>query len=230
VIARLLFELAKGPLAGSVVGRGFQYGSALLPVTRLLDTDRLIAFYHPKPAWERHILIVPKRPIPSLLHLARPEHVVSFTDVLQAAHTLVQSPALDGRGYVLCANGGPRQEVGQVHFHLFTGASYVRPLPVEIASPPLYSDDALAIVHHPQPTWETHLVIVPCPALPPLAALTVEASVRLRRALVPLAWLDQRFDLVTRGYTLYLQEDGATTHHPLVFHIVAGDQLAAAGA
>lgn len=51
MIPRALFALAKRPLLGTVVGHGFRYGSGLLPVNRVLETEQIIAFYHPKPAW-----------------------------------------------------------------------------------------------------------------------------------------------------------------------------------
>ena len=41
----------------------------LLPVDRLRETKTLIAFYHPKPAYSFHVLIVPKKTVQSLANL-----------------------------------------------------------------------------------------------------------------------------------------------------------------
>ena len=41
----------------------FAHMSFALPVNRLIETETLIAFRHPTPAWAVHILIVPKKVI-----------------------------------------------------------------------------------------------------------------------------------------------------------------------
>jgi histidine triad (HIT) family protein len=224
-VGRALFELAKRPLVGRAVGLGFAYGSALLPVRRVLTTDRLIAFYHPRPAWPDHILIVPKRPIRTLLDLAAPVNARHIADILLAAGRIVGDLGLRERGYVLCANGGPRQEVMQIHFHLFTGRRYVRPFDGEPPAASLVADLALAFFPHPRPNWETHLLILPRRPLPPPADLTPADGPALPRLIGPLPDLDGRFHLTARGYTLFIQE-----HEPverrLVLHIAAGPQTA----
>jgi histidine triad (HIT) family protein len=226
LVGRALFELAKRPLVGRAVGLGFAYGSALLPVRRVLATDRLIAFYHPKPAWQDHILIVPKRPIRTLLHLAAPENSRSFAEIMLAARRIVGDLGLRERGYVLCANGGPRQEVMQVHFHLFTGRRYVRPFGGEPPAAGLVADPELAVFPHPCPSWETHLLICPRRPLPPLADLTPADGPALPRLIGPLPDLDARFHLTARGYTLFIQEHEATERRRLVLHVAAGPPTA----
>ncbi len=225
MIARTLFELAKRPTIGHAVGFAFRYGSALLPVKRVLTTDRVIAFYHPKPAWPSHLLIVPKRSIRSLLQLADARNVAFLTDIIVAARDIIHALDLRDRGYVLCANGGPRQDVQQVHFHLFTDTYYVNTFAGDLPAETLPADPDIAVFPHPRPNWETHLLICPRRTLPPLVAITTAADTTLQKMLAPLKGLNEQFDLVTRGYTLFVQESDPAARQRLVFHLVAGHQL-----
>ena len=68
------------------------------------------------PCYDRHLLILPRR------------MVATFTDIREEAllpevvHTAVQASRLalgNGGHILLCANGGCRQEVKQLHFHLY---------------------------------------------------------------------------------------------------------------
>jgi diadenosine tetraphosphate (Ap4A) HIT family hydrolase len=222
VIAKTLFALAKRPVVGRAVGAGFAYGGALLPVRRVLVTARAIVFYHPKPAWRDHLLIVPKRPIRTLLHLASPRNDAFFADIILAARRATELLGLQGRDFVLLANGGPRQEVQQVHFHLFTGESYVNPLGGPAPAETLLPDPEVAVLLHPRPNWETHLRLRPRRDLPPLADLTAGDAAALRHLLHPLGALDERYRLTARGYSLFAPEDDMAASRRLTFHLVAG--------
>ena len=66
-LSEQIFKLAKTPLGDLIVGVAFGTPLAnLLPIKRIKETDKVIAFWHPKPFWERHILLVPKKQIKSL--------------------------------------------------------------------------------------------------------------------------------------------------------------------
>jgi hypothetical protein len=49
-IRRLLFTFARSSLAGWIVGWLFAHMSFVIPVSRLRETDSLIAFHHPSRA------------------------------------------------------------------------------------------------------------------------------------------------------------------------------------
>lgn len=49
----------------ALISLGFTYMSFAIPVERLHETLTLLAFYHPKPSYAVHILLVPKRSIPN---------------------------------------------------------------------------------------------------------------------------------------------------------------------
>lgn len=119
-VARLLFRGARTPAAGRAVGWGFAHLSSLLPLGRLYETERLVAFYHPKPAYPLHILIVPKQAVPNLRALS-PNAAPLLAEIVAAAQQVVERLRLEEHGYRLIINGGRYQDVGQLHVHLVSG-------------------------------------------------------------------------------------------------------------
>ncbi|MEO7804097.1 MAG: HIT domain-containing protein [Actinomycetota bacterium] len=91
-----------------------------MPVDKLHETGLVVAFRHPKPTHETHILIVPKRAIASFEELESTDLPV-VADVIACAQRIVQDLGLNPLGYSLVVNGGPRQDVAQIHFHLLAG-------------------------------------------------------------------------------------------------------------
>ena len=91
--------------------------SFAIPINRLRETDTLIAFYHPKPAYPFHILLVPKKAIATFKELDTKD--VSFlTDLYSTVQGLVEEFHLTA--YRLIVNGGEYQDFPQLHFHLIS--------------------------------------------------------------------------------------------------------------
>lgn len=111
----LLFALARSRFSGWIIGWVFAHMSFLLPVDRLRDTSVLIAFYHPKPSYPVHILIVPKRAKQSITDLTAAD-----ADFMIALFETVKDLAaeLNLSAYRLIVNAGDYQDVPQLHFHL----------------------------------------------------------------------------------------------------------------
>ena len=91
----------------------------LIPVDRLYETERVVAFYHPKPSYHTHILIVPKHRIRSLMAVTEAE-IAIIQDVIFATQHLVKELGLEEGGFRLVVNGGTYQDVMQVHWHLIS--------------------------------------------------------------------------------------------------------------
>jgi histidine triad (HIT) family protein len=119
-ISKVLFMIARSRFGDAIIGWSFAHLTALFPVDRLYETDAVLAFYHPRPAYPLHILIVPKRAIGSFLDLTEADTPV-LTEVVAAAQHLVRELRLKEPGFRLMVNGGPYQDVGQIHFHLISG-------------------------------------------------------------------------------------------------------------
>lgn len=116
-----LLTLARTRLGGALLRWSFAHMSHLLPVqNKLYESERVLAFRHPQPAYPTHILLVPKRPIPSLSGLT-PADFPTLDEIYLAAQALVKALDLEASGYRLIVNGGACQDVPLLHFHLVSG-------------------------------------------------------------------------------------------------------------
>lgn len=101
-----------------MAGWMFAHMSFALPVKRLLESEGVIAFEHPSPAWAVHILIVPKKGIEGVEGLGAVDSAV-LAEVFSTVQTLVSR--LELKAYRVIVNGGDFQEVKHLHFHLVAG-------------------------------------------------------------------------------------------------------------
>lgn len=89
--------------------------SFAIPVKRLRETETLMAFHHPKPSYEFHVLLVPKKAVGSLMGLDVND-TAFLSDLYSAVQGLVEEFHLPA--YRLIVNGGEYQDFPQLHFHL----------------------------------------------------------------------------------------------------------------
>ena len=119
-MSKKLFTLAKTPIGDLIVGLAFGKFSKLLPVKKVKETDKVIAFWHPKPFWQKHILIVPKKAIKKLTVITE-DDLEYIDEVFRVSREIVEKLGWEKEKYSLLVNGGKRQEVNQLHFHLASG-------------------------------------------------------------------------------------------------------------
>jgi histidine triad (HIT) family protein len=100
-----------------LVGWVFEHMSFAIPVKRLRETKTLMAFYHPKPSYPFHVLLVPKKAVATLQELD-PKDTSFLTDLYSTMQSLVEEYQLSA--YRLIVNGGEYQDFPQLHFHLIS--------------------------------------------------------------------------------------------------------------
>jgi histidine triad (HIT) family protein len=88
------------------------------------EDEHVLAFKDIYPKAPVHVLIVPKRHIPSLAHLER-EDIELMGRCVHAARTLAEAKGYAEKGFRLSVNTGPEggQVVYHVHFHFTAGRS-----------------------------------------------------------------------------------------------------------
>lgn len=121
-MSRFLIRLARTRLGEFLLGSLFSSFSFAIPVSKLRDTETLIAFFHPQPSYPTHILLVPKRKYRSLIDIS-PDDVELMKDLIDAVSSLVEEFDLETAGYRLIVNGGEAQDVKLLHFHLISDGS-----------------------------------------------------------------------------------------------------------
>ncbi len=124
MLQKTLFNLTASSFGRLFIGWLFTHMSFVIPVNRLRETETLLAFFHPKPGYPVHILLVPKKAIESLSAI-QPEDHSFLNEVVQITQDLVEELNLTQPGFRLIVNGGEYQDVPQLHFHLISGESLV---------------------------------------------------------------------------------------------------------
>jgi histidine triad (HIT) family protein len=104
-------------LFAPLIGWIFAHMSFVIPVKRLRETETLMAFYHPKPSYQFHVLLLPKKAIPSLKEFDSTD-TTFLTDLYSTVQSLVDEFQLPA--WRLIVNGGEYQDFPQLHFHLIS--------------------------------------------------------------------------------------------------------------
>ncbi|ERI94109.1 histidine triad domain protein [Clostridiales bacterium oral taxon 876 str. F0540] len=89
-------------------------------VRKVFETDNVLAYYHTKPAYEKHIVVIPKKHISSLITITEEEN-----DLLLELLGVVKKVAADivsehGACRVI-TNLGDYQDSKHLHWHLVFG-------------------------------------------------------------------------------------------------------------
>ncbi len=215
MLRKLLFQMAKGPLMGKAVGKAFQHCSWMIPVKYVYRGRDILAFEHPKPAYPNHLILTPQM---AVRHLLQEEFAPFFGAIWEVARKICAAHPEYHASFTLVANGGKRQEVQQVHFHLFTNHEMVNTYSAqEQAQNVFYRDRDICVLEHPAPDWETHFVI--CPASPMDGSEAAQAAY-FEGVLRGLGLLNEAFHLAQNGYSLLYRHDH-DMESPM-FHVISG--------
>lgn len=217
MLKQWLFKIAKRPLMGKVVGTAFRYCSFLIPVKKVYSSREILAFHHPKPSYNNHIVLSPKKVIRNLQQMASDNNRY-FAGLWEAAKQIAASHTEYQDSFVLLANGGKRQEVQQVHFHMFTGHKIVNAFsPRAQNETVIYRDNDIYILEHPNANWELHFVAAP---------VVHDPSKYFQSVLQSIDILNAKYGFVQKGYSFVYQQDKLQEYPACpIFHIVAGRRL-----
>lgn len=135
-LSELAFRIGRGIGKHPVAGLAFCLCERLLPLQRIGRTRELVAFHHPRPVADPHILIVPTRPCRSLVDSKWSTRRKS--DLVWSMITFAEGIATDldtGATWQFTINGGRRQDIGQLHGHLTIATDSADPNEVPITNP-----------------------------------------------------------------------------------------------
>ena len=92
--------------------------SGKLDVQRVYEDDRVLAFHHPTPASEIHVVVVPKSHVPSLLDAAALDGDLLSSMVRAIQATATSLGLLDGEGFYVRANAAAPGVTPHMHWHV----------------------------------------------------------------------------------------------------------------
>lgn len=99
-----------------------------VPSTRILATDRVLAFRDIDPQAPTHVLVIPKEHHPDVASLAAADADL-LHEVITQAHRVAVAEGVSDEGYRVVFNTGPQggQTVPHVHAHVLGGRALTWP-------------------------------------------------------------------------------------------------------
>jgi histidine triad (HIT) family protein len=99
-----------------------------IPAKKVFEDDEVIAFRDINPQAPTHVLVIPRKHIPSIDDMTEADVATIGTTVLRASH-IARELGIDADGYRLVVNNGPGagQTVFHIHFHLLGGRDFSWP-------------------------------------------------------------------------------------------------------
>ena len=93
-----------------------------IPCNKDYEDDEIIAFYDINPATPIHILVIPKKHIPSLVELTEADEAL-IGKIYKTINKIAKEKEFIENGYRVIVNCGEDggQEVRHLHFHLLAG-------------------------------------------------------------------------------------------------------------
>jgi histidine triad (HIT) family protein len=91
--------------------------SGNLEVRRLWEDERVLAFHHPQPVAEIHVVVIPKRHVPSILDPLAIDGALLASMVAAIQHT-AQELGLDHAGFYVRCNAAAPGVTPHMHWHI----------------------------------------------------------------------------------------------------------------
>ncbi|CAM3543113.1 HIT family protein [Brevibacillus invocatus] len=89
-------------------------------VEKVYETDRVLAYFHTRPFYEVHIVVIPKKHISSLLTLEESDHDLLIELLEVVKKVAAQLVAQYGASRIL-TNLGHYQDSKHLHWHVYYG-------------------------------------------------------------------------------------------------------------
>lgn len=94
--------------------------SGRTPVSKVVETENVLAYHHTRPYWPLHIVVIPKRHIASLLALA-PEDEPLLLEMLAVIRRVAADVVAEHGACRVVTNLGDYQESKHLHWHIAAG-------------------------------------------------------------------------------------------------------------
>lgn len=93
-----------------------------LPATQVYSDEQVVAFRDTNPQAPTHVLVVPRRHVPSVARIGQEDGAL-LAHLVAAANQVARDAGIADTGYRLVINNGPQagQTVGHLHVHVLGG-------------------------------------------------------------------------------------------------------------
>lgn len=97
--------------------------SGKTPVQRVLETEDVLAFYHTRPSYPVHIVVIPKRHIPSLIDFPPDEDALMLA-LIGVVREVAKTVTAEHGACRVVTNMGRYQDSKHLHWHVISGQSF----------------------------------------------------------------------------------------------------------
>jgi histidine triad (HIT) family protein len=94
--------------------------SGRVPLRVVDETDDVLAFHHTRPYWPVHIVVVPKKHVPSLIDLGDADETL-LHEVLAVVRRVAEQVLREHGAARVLTNLGRYQDSKHLHFHINAG-------------------------------------------------------------------------------------------------------------
>ncbi|MDP4090890.1 MAG: HIT domain-containing protein [Bacillota bacterium] len=94
--------------------------SEKIEVRKVFETENVLAYYHTKPAYEKHIVVIPKKHIPSLITITEEENAL-LLELLSVVKKVAADIVSECGACRVITNLGQYQDSKHLHWHLVFG-------------------------------------------------------------------------------------------------------------
>ncbi len=94
--------------------------SGRTPVKKVLETVRVLAFHHTRPYWPVHIVVIPRKHIPSLIALEEADADL-LAEMLAVIRQIAAQVTAELGGCHVVTNIGKYQDSKHLHWHIGSG-------------------------------------------------------------------------------------------------------------
>lgn len=91
--------------------------SGKLKVDRVWENDRVLAFCHPDPLSDIHVVVIPKNHIASILEPAANDGAL-LSSMIEAIQQTARIKGLDSAGFYVRTNTGTEEVTPHMHWHI----------------------------------------------------------------------------------------------------------------
>lgn len=85
------------------------------------ETDNVIAFRHTNPSWLVHIIVIPKKHIPSLLEMTAADNKI-LLEMMSVIQKITKKVLKENGKCRLTTNFGDYQTSKHLHWHIYVGS------------------------------------------------------------------------------------------------------------
>jgi histidine triad (HIT) family protein len=90
-------------------------------VEKVYETANVLAYFHTRPYYEHHIVVIPKKHIPSLIAIPAEDEPI-LAELLAAVRTVAAQVTAEKGACRVITNLGKYQDSKHLHFHVAYGA------------------------------------------------------------------------------------------------------------